>query len=495
MGGMYKIINSKSRTFLAFCFSFVIGIAVFTARDWEDFWLFRLYIIFFLLLSLLVFIWHKKEARWAMLFLLCFTLAGLRALSAAPADSDAHHVKFYNGEKVNIIGYVSSEPNKKTAEVQYVLKPLVVKSGSGRAVKVRGKVLLNLPSYSEFQYGDELNIACLLSSPRNAPDGSFNYERYLAGQGVYSICRNGSAVKSGGRGGNFFLAQLWKIKRRVSEQTERLWPPPASGLMAGLLYGERSGLPKDLEENFSRTGISHIIAVSGYNISIVASFMMLLLLGVGFYRRQAFWLAVVGVAVFVIFVGASASVARAGIMGIVVLVGQYLGRPSRVLNALTLAAAAMLIANPLILLWDAGFQLSFLSTLGLLYLSPVLQKKTGQTVAATLSAIAFTLPLMLWQFGRVALLAPLANIMILWLIPYLMLGGFLALLFSGLLFVAGQALAWIVWVGLRYVIAVGEFFGSGGWASVEWQAPLWLAALLYVLLFFLMRFALFGKKR
>ena len=129
--------------------------------------------------------------------------------------------------------------------------------------------------------------------------------------------------------------------------------------MAGLLYGERSGLPLELADNFSRTGVSHIIAVSGYNISIVALALMSLFINLGLARPRAFWLVVAGIILFVIFTGAGASVVRAGIMGLIVLLAGQLGRLSRIGNVLIFTAALMLLFNPYVLIWDAGFQLSF----------------------------------------------------------------------------------------------------------------------------------------
>ena len=165
---------------------------------------------------------------------------------------------------------------------------------------------------------------------------------------------------------------LW-LKAQVQTQLEKLWPEPESSFMAGLLYGSKSGLPKELSNNFSRTGITHIIAVSGFNITIIASVLMTLAIAAGLDRRRAFWLVVGAEIFFVVFTGLSASAVRAGVMGVLALTAQYIGRTSRIGNALAFTAAVMVLVNPYVLLYDAGFQLSFLATIGLVYVSPWLE--------------------------------------------------------------------------------------------------------------------------
>src|SRR3989339_569191 len=166
---------------------------------------------------------------------------------------------------------------------------------------------------------------------------------------------------------NFFI-----FKQSIQARVDSLWVEPESSLMAGLLYGARSGFSAQVNNDFSRAGITHIVAISGYNISVVSKILMSLLLLIGLNRRRAFWFAIFGIILFVIFTGASASVVRAGVMGVIVLLASQMGRLSRIGNILVFTAAVMLLFNPFVLVWDAGFQLSFLSTMGLVYLAPIL---------------------------------------------------------------------------------------------------------------------------
>ena len=165
-------------------------------------------------------------------------------------------------------------------------------------------------------------------------------------------------------------------------------------------------------------------------------------------------------------------------------------------RALLYAAVIMVLFNPYILIWDAGFQLSFLSTLGLVYLSPVLQSAVASKIkiknsvfivlteifTTTLAAIAATVPLILFQFGRLSLVAPLVNVLILWLVPWLMLFGFLALVFSWVFFPLGQAVAWVAGLGLNYVIIIVDWFGNKSWSAVNMRLPFWAMVLMYLVL-------------
>jgi competence protein ComEC len=495
MEGLNKIFESKSKTFLAFCFCFIFGVgissAIFVSRDL----LFPLFISFWIILFFIVILWSKKEFRFFLFCFLFFFLGGMRYFVSIPENIPSH-IRYYNGQKLTITGWVSEEPAVGQADVGYVIYD--------KSESVSGKVLVKLPLYPRYNYGDELSLTCNLVAPKNYADSNFNYQQYLARQGIWSVCQRPIPLSNfqlvNGKGNSVLKKILW-LKSGVGNQIDRLWPEPKSSFMAGLLYGARSGLPKELTTNFSRTGITHIIAVSGFNISIIASVMMVLLIGAGLYRRQAFWLAVSGIILFVLFTGASASVVRAGIMGIIVLIAQQLGRLSRVGNVLAITAALMLLFNPYILIWDAGFQLSFLATIGLVYISPILQISKSsdrsqlvatitsgvyETLTQTLSAIIATLPLILFQFGRLSIVAPLVNVLVLWIIPWLMLFGFLAVVISFVFFPFGQVIAWIGGIGLDYVIIIVNWFGKKSWSAMDFSLPWWGMILSY--LFFVVVF-------
>lgn len=489
---LVKIINSKSKTFLAFCFCFISGIAAFSFVSGGGL-LFYLYMAIFVILFLVIIFWHHKCKRFLILCLLFFILGGLRFLITI-SSYDLSRIEYYNGNKVTLQGWVSVEPDMGLSDARYVVSVDSLKDNK-KSKPVFGKVAVKNRLYPEYHYGDELEISCSLQEPENFGDSNFNYKKYLARQGIWSVCANPVINVVNSDRGNFFIKIMLGFKTKVANQMSKLWPEPTNSLMAGILYGSRGGLPKELTENFTRTGVTHIIAVSGYNVSIIVAVLNIFLIYIGLSRRQSFWFLISLIFAFVFFTGATSSVVRAGVMAAIVLFAQQAGRISSAGKVLLYAALIMVLINPYVLIWDAGFQLSFLSTLGLVYLSPILEtaifKKVKilpqlaplvEILVTTISAIAVTLPLILFQFGRLSLVAPLVNVLILWVIPWLMLFGFLSLVLSWLFFPLGQALAWVAGLGLNYVIIIVDWFGNKSWSAVNIRLPLPVMILMYLAL-------------
>jgi competence protein ComEC len=487
-----KIANSKSRTFLSFCFCFIFGIGFFSVYEIKSAQ-FILYVSALCIAILCVFFWKNIQSRFFLLCFLFFLLGGLRFFYSVPSDS-ASVINFYHGRRTTFTGHVSEEPRFELDQTQYIVETEEMQTGE----KVSGRVKIVDSFYSEFSTGDKLQITCSLEKPSDFQIKNLKYKN------VWTLCRKPIIDKIGES--KSFLSVVYKFKMAVSENVSNLWQEPQSSLMAGLLYGARAGLPKDVVEDFSRSGITHIIAVSGYNISIIATALLNVLIYIGLRRGKAFYIAVVLIALFVVFTGASASVVRAGIMGIIVLLASYLGRMSRVGNTLAFAAAVMMLLNPFVLVWDVGFQLSFLSTIGLVYFSPILEKyfinKMSErkflffksAIIPTISAIIFTTPLVLCQSGRFSVIAPIANILILWIIPYVMFFGFLALVLSFLFFPISYIPAFMSDVGLRYILMISDFLSSFSFSSISVSVTFPVMITMYVLILYFV-FRKYGKNK
>ena len=287
------------------------------------------------------------------------------------------------------------------------------------------------------------------------------------------------------------MRTILAMKNNIAEKVNLLWPEPHASFMAGLLYGYRGGLGR-LNDLFARTGVTHIVAISGYNITIVATILITVCIHLLIPRQKAFWLVSLGIVLFVLFAGASASVVRAGVMGILVLVARQMGRMSRIGNVLVLTAVIMTLHNPFVLVWDAGFQLSFLSTVGLVYLAPIMLPRfrwmpevlgLQESVVSTISATVVTLPLILFQFGRLSIVAVIVNVLILWIIPFIMMIGFGAVLASFLFLPIARIISWIAWIGLEYIIQIVTFFAGLPFAAIDIRISFWLMCALYMGMF------------
>jgi len=247
---------------------------------------------------------------------------------------------------------------------------------------------------------------------------------------------------------------------------QNILPEPQASFLAGLLLGIQDNIPKDLIENFNKTGTRHIIALSGYNITIIASLLMGFLLWLGFWRKHAFFISIIAIIFFVILTGASASVVRAAIMGTLVLIAQRAGRISNPRNLLAATAFLMLLKEPSALIDNVGFQLSFAATIGILYLGPRLQK-LPEILATTLSAQIAVLPFLAYYFHQISLISPFANLLILPIIPVTMAIGFMAVILGIIWIPAGAFFSWPTWLFLTYEIKLVEIMAKMPFGSLN----------------------------
>lgn len=410
------------------------------------------------LLVLLAAFWPRPRLRLALALLLFFALGFSRFLLALPGSAGSDSLRFYHGQTLTLTGWVAAEP-----EVTATKQRLTVKIASPS-----GKLLLNAAPAKKFHYGDVLRFSCVLEKPWSG--GEFAYDKYLARYDIYTVCAPAFEIEeTGARAGNPAMAAILRFKENFSGLVGANLPEPQNALLQGILLGSRSSLPPYLLTDFNRVGLTHIIAVSGTNITIIAGIMLAILGFFGVGRKSSFTAITLGIIFFVLLTGASASVARAGIMGILALIAFNLGRLSRAANAIVLAAFLMVLYNPKILVFDLGFQLSFLSLLGLIFLQPILRQKLRflprffalrDIIAATLAATIATAPLLLYEFGRLSLIAPLANILVLPIIPLLMILGMAASALTFLFGLAGQIIFWPIWLLLEYIIRVSSELSS-----------------------------------
>jgi competence protein ComEC len=468
-----SIVNSKSKTFLSFCFSFLAGVAAVSIFGRPNI-IYLLSCIFIQLFLLGVF-WANKRVRFIACLLICFFAGSARYVVAFPTQ-----LLPTGGQ--TLTGFVAADPDIRIGDARYIVQVHSSEFGARR-------VYLTTGLYPQYAYGDVVRVQCRLERPE--PFDGFRYDMHLAKFGVFSVCRDPHIEKIGEGGGNPVMRSILSFKYHLSSIISLLWPEPHASFMAGLLYGYRGGLG-EVQDAFNRTGVSHIVAISGFNITIIAVILMSVLTFFRLRRQRAFWAVCVGIIVFVILVGASPSVVRAAVMGLLALTAQQIGRLSRPIYLLVPAAAAMVALNPFILLWDAGFQLSFAATLGLLSFAPLLEQYFKKIGSETMAAIIATLPLLLYHFGRFSVVAPIVNILILSLIPWLMLVGVLSLISYLLSPTIGLIVAWVAWAGMEYILRVVAWFSALPFAAFEVSVSWWGVVFGYGMIFFLYRFL---KKR
>ena len=232
---------------------------------------------------------------------------------------------------------------------------------------------------------------------------------------------------------------LYLLKNSIEQKITNYIGGVEADLINGILLGTRTKFTKDFKDQMSHSGTTHIVALSGFNISLVIIFLIAVL---GWLpKRIKFIGAGVAILIFIIMTGLSSSVVRAAIMGWVVLLGQSWGRKLHYGVLLLLAAVVMTIQNPFVMAHDIGFQLSFVATAGLVFINPIVAKVVSmspihklpimaEALSATTSASLATLPLIAYYFGGISSVSLLANLAIVPVVPLVMIGGGVSLLFS-----------------------------------------------------------------
>lgn len=340
---------------------------------------------------------------------------------------------------------------------------------------IKEKVLIQVPEYPEFKYGDILDVKCELKMIENK-NAQFDWRMLMAKDGVHYSCEKEKITAIPQNGGNVIWRNVFKIKEVFEQKIYSSMPMPEGVLASGILFGGTNGLSEEIINDFSRTGMTHIVAVSGYNVTIIAEYLILLGILMGLWRKQAIIFAIVGIIIFVVMIGSQASAVRAGVMSSVLLWAVKNGRLASSENGIVLAAAVMLFFNPLLLRWDVGFQLSFLATLGIIFTSRFWEREffknfkafgLTEIIILSLSAQIFVLPIIVYNFQSASTISLVANVLILPIVPISMLLVFLVSLLGIAFEPLGQIISWMAYLPLHYEIKVIHYLSSLSWASVE----------------------------
>lgn len=326
-------------------------------------------------------------------------------------------------------------------------------------------ILATLQNGSDVSYGDKVSVTGIIEHPENFmtdTDREFDYVNYLKVKDIYGLMKVSSIEVLEHHQGNVLVEKLYAIKKYFVGVIRNLFPKAEAGLFAGIIIGEKSLLPKEVLEDFQIAGLTHMIVLSGYNITIIALFMITLLANAGFGYRERRVGAILIIPLFLIMTGLGASSLRAGIMSIMVFILQITTRPAHTFRIILYTLGIMVFANPRILLHDPSFHMSFLAFVGLIYVTPVLEAlfKRSNFIIETLSVQIFVLPYILWMNGRVSLLLLVSNVLTVPIIPFIMGLGFIVTMLGMMTYPLGAMLAYPVKLGLSYVILVADKVAS-----------------------------------
>jgi len=469
-------------------FSFSIGVLIAT------FYNFSLAIIVWLLflglcLALINSRQNKRPSLGGLLFfsltILAFSLGTLR-LEVASWSLGQSPLKPLVGQTVTLVGQIMSAPEPRENNIMLEVKTTT------------DKILVSVNRYDVVSYGDVVEVSGKLSQPESFVTDlgrTFDYPGYLKAKGIeYRISFAQVKVLEPAKS-NWFLSGLFNFKTEFMENVTEHIPDPAAALGGGLLLGIKQALGEELENAFRRTGIIHIVVLSGYNVMLVVIFVMFVL-GYFLPKKPRIIFGIVAIATFALLVGLSATVLRASIMASLLLLIQATGRTYDVLRGLLVAATIMVLINPYILVYDVGFQLSFLATAGLILLAPHIEKVflkvtnflgARSFIVATIATQIAVLPLLLYKIGEFSVVAVIVNVLVLPMVAAAMLLTFL----TGLLAFISPLLASVVAVpaywSLQYINEIALWFSALPFAAfIVPPFPFYLVPLLYIVLGFLL---------
>ncbi len=457
-------------------------------------------------LPLLFFFPHRRKLIIITAVCLIAFFGGALCYQASLPPDDGSHIKFYNGQTVEIEGVVSADPEVRDNATQIRLSVSRINPEETGWREVEGDILLFVPRYPEYEYGDVLVVTGELETPTQFDD--FDYKGYLEHQGIYATMRfyrsegieridTGQGVKP--------LEWIYSLRHSLSDSIARVMPEPQASLTQGVLLGIRYNIPADIKSEFAQTGTAHLLAISGLHLSIMAGIM--LSIGIWLFGKKRYiyiWLALGVIWFYAILTGFNPPIVRGAIMASLFLSAELLGRQRTAITSLALAAAVMVGIDPPVL-FDATFQLSFLAMAGLIFLAPPLTGLGRRAVKATLGdkglavslgnivsdgfsvTLAATIavwPLIGYYFGVVSLVGPLATFLALLALPAIIVIGVVAGI-VGLFFAPlAQGIGWIAWLFNSYMLFIVGGFAALPISSVEvgQVSPAFIAAYYCVLM-------------
>lgn len=370
----------------------------------------------------------------------------------------------YSDDQQEFFGLIINEP-----DIRQEYTNLTIQSQ-----KFTGLILARVPLYPEYQYGDLLKINCRLQPPKNS--ANFDYEKYLAITDIYYLCYQPEIQVLDHSQGNFLISKIYQYKNYCLRIIEKIWVMPVSGFMAGLLLGLKKSLPQEIINDFTITGTIHILVVSGSHLVVFSALLKTILKNLGVNRKKQFYI-ITGILIFYVFLtGWSAAAVRAGWMAILTMLAEKFGRPKNVFNILVFSCFIMTVQNPRIIFYDVGFQLSFLATVGLVYLSKPIERVlffmpkffgVKSLMAQTFAAIICTTPIIWWHFRRISLIAPLANLLIVPLISVVMITGMMTLAVGAVWPPAAQIAGWFVALWVQLILIINHWLAQIPWAQLD----------------------------
>ncbi len=330
--------------------------------------------IFFLFVSCAFLFFGAHRKKFFIVAVACASVVlGLVRADAFLAAESQKNFNQYIGASAIVSGVVADDPDRRDTSLHVTLDVEKI-NGKELPASEQGTMLAILPRDTSLAYGDHVEVRGLVVAPKTFETNNgreFDYPGYLRAHGISALVQHASLQKVSV--GSWSLQKfLFSLKHSFEHALETVMLEPHASLMNGILLGERSGIPSDLMQAFITSGLVHVVALSGYNITIVSEGVLRVLSFLP--RAMSASLGGVMMLLFALMTGGGSTTIRACIMALIAILARYFHRPTIAMRSLAVAAAVMAIWNPLVLLYDPSFILSVLATLGLIMLSPWVER-------------------------------------------------------------------------------------------------------------------------
>jgi competence protein ComEC len=474
---------------LATTFGFIVGIALASFFHISGVYFYAFCVLVFISFGYRYFVEGEDRHRLtiASVFLL-FVLAGVLRVNISNLYSVSKLSEFEN-KKVEVVGVIVAEPDIREKNTKLTLETeQVILDGSTK--NIREKILVSIPLYPEYSYGDKVKASVVLTKPKaiESEDGRvFDYEGYLKVRGIWYTASYTSLEYISSGSGNPIKTLLFKTKHVFTDSINQVLPEPESSLLSGLLLGTKQSLGKEILSEFQRTGTSHIVVLSGYNIAIVAESIMNALKFLP--KNISFGFGALGIILFTMLSGAGASAVRAAIMVLVAQFAKRFNRDYKANRVLGFTIVLMLAPNPLLLVFDPSFQLSVLATIGLVFVSPILEPyfKNVTERLGLREILSTTIAFLIYNTGILSLVSLPVNVLILGTIPTTMFLGFITGIFGLINFYLSIIPAFFTYLLLWYQLKIVHIGSALSFGAIKLPAfsPV-ILCLIYLVLFFIL---------
>ncbi len=368
------------------------------------------------------------------------------------------------GQSVRITGTVTEYPDHRPDGQFITISPNIVGNQPPHFL-----IRVKLSRSENVQFGDTLLLRGTLEKPKNFTTKSgaeFDYAMYLSVRDIYAELKNPILLSQTHTTNRSVPSLVYSLRDRIESILETSLDPSAFGLVAGIVLGSRSGLTGDDMQIFQASGVSHIVVLSGFNVTIVAVAITFFCNFLGIKKNHSGIMAIIGIGLFVLFAGMTPSVVRAGIMACILVLIQMSSLRYESWRALLYAVVVMSTLNPRIVLFDAGFQLSVFATIGIVCLAPKLKKyfhyipkqyEIRDTIVSTLCAIIATLPILVISLHSFSAMSLVSNILIVPIVSVVMCIGFCVIVFTPLVSFLGDFFSILLYWLCNYIITIAEF--------------------------------------